>query len=91
LYLCRRNGPWQTTLEAPAEGVKNLLEETDEEFSKSWSTLQRRQALLLQFITHLNFEWPWTCATNKGRAYYWRRGSKGGGSSTRVGASRTIS
>jgi hypothetical protein len=30
--------------------------------------------LLLQFSTHLNVESPWTCATNKGRAYYWRNG-----------------
>eukprot|EP01043_Picozoa_sp_COSAG02_P082558 COSAG02_NODE_20753_length_817_cov_0.768802_2_plen_146_part_01 len=70
-----RNPPYQTTLEAPAEGVKNLAEKTDEEFNKRWPTLQRRQALLLQFSTHLNFESPWTCATNKGRAFYWRRGS----------------
>jgi hypothetical protein len=39
-----RNGPFQTTLEAPAEGVNNLAEVPDED----WSKLQRRQALLLQ-------------------------------------------
>jgi hypothetical protein len=35
-----RNGPWQTTLEAPAEGVQNLTEEADESFNKRWSELQ---------------------------------------------------
>jgi hypothetical protein len=35
-----RNGPFQTTLEAPAEGVQNLEEEADGEFDEEWSTLQ---------------------------------------------------
>jgi hypothetical protein len=35
-----RNGPWQTTIEAPAEGVNNLKEEADGEFNKFWSELQ---------------------------------------------------
>jgi hypothetical protein len=67
-----RNDPSQSSRQAPAEGVKAVQAEDDEEFEKGFAKAEARQAALDAAGVALNTESPWVMATNGGRRYYWR-------------------
>jgi hypothetical protein len=69
-----RNDPFQSSLQAPAEGVKNVRAEDDDEFEEGFAKAEATQAALAAAGVALNHESPWIMATNGGRRYYWRNG-----------------